>query len=90
MQADRLHRKQYLMSTSNIQKIEAIVQTGNAASAAEVVRAAVEAYDSATLEEDVVTPEVVEFLSGQLAAAIASVRETNVKVESLLKTLEGK
>ena len=82
-----LHRKQYLLSDSNLVKI-AQIQSTQGKSAAEVVRDAIEAYNPSASMEDDVSPKAVEFLAEQLHVAINDTKAANQRVETLLSHLE--
>ena len=85
--ANTLHRKQYLVSKANLEKI-ASIQAMQGKSATEIVREAIDAYDPAADKEEQITPEAVAFLSEQVQAAISQTEETNAKVEALIVRLE--
>ena len=81
-----LHRKQYLVSSANLDKIAAI-QASQGKSATQVVREAIEAYNPNSTDEDVLTPESVIFLQGEIKTAIAETQKANDRVEALLHKL---
>jgi Arc/MetJ-type ribon-helix-helix transcriptional regulator len=88
-QDNTLHRKQYLMGTQELSKIDEI-RSRTSKSAAEVVRDAVRAYDPSSSDTEEITPELVEFLSQELSTAIEATQAANAKVESVLGKLENK
>lgn len=88
-QDNSLHRKQYLMGTQELSKIDQI-RLGTGKSAAEVVRDAVRAYNPSDDDSGEITPELVEFLSKELTSAIGATHAANNKVNELLVKLEDK
>lgn len=82
----RLVRKQYLVSESNIEKLELLANT-RGASAAEIVRQAIDAYDPHGAET-MDAPELMDLVSEKLKGAIKSTRDANRRVSKTLKVLE--
>lgn len=82
-----LIRKQYLVSQSNVKKLERFASK-QGTSAAQIVRQAIDAYDphgAETLD----APELMALVSSRLKEAIKSTQKANKKVAMTLKALEG-
>ena len=76
-----LVRKQFLISESNIEKLDRIATQDNI-SAANVVRLAIEAYNPS---ENIDQPELMELVSSRLKEAISSTQRANQKISRILK-----
>jgi len=76
-----LVRKQFLISESNIEKLDRIATQDNI-SAANVVRLAIEAYNPS---ENIDQPELMELVSSRLKEAISSTQSANQKISKILK-----
>lgn len=81
-----LVRKQFLISESNIVKLNELATEKNT-SAADVVRLAIDAYNPS---EDIEMPELMELVGMRLKEAIKSTKKANAKIVKTLKTLENK
>jgi predicted DNA-binding protein len=87
MASQNMVRKQYLMSSENISKVDRLAKkTG--ASSAQIVRLAVEAYDPDSDIGDPEETELMELVSSRLKEAISDTKKTRLKLESTLKKLE--
>ena len=87
MQAqENLVRKQFLVSRSQITKLERIA-TNKGTSAAEIVRLAIDAFEPDMLEA-MNSDDLMELVSSQLKEAIQSTREANDSVAHTLKLLD--
>jgi Arc/MetJ-type ribon-helix-helix transcriptional regulator len=86
-QSTNLIRKQYLMSTQELAKIDTI-RISEKKSAAEVVRDAVRAYSPSDDDSEEITPELIAFLSSELKAAIDTTNSADAKVNALINKLE--
>ncbi len=82
----QLVRKQFLVSESNIEKLEQLSST-RGTSAAEIVRQAIDAYDPYAVET-MEAPDLMELVANKLKEAIKSTRKANRKVSKTLKLLE--
>ncbi len=80
-----LIRKQYLVSKSNLSKVEKIAKE-KGTSATEVIRQAIDAYDPAGAANNE-APELMELVAARLKDAIASTRKANKVVTKALKSL---
>ncbi|PCI67844.1 MAG: hypothetical protein COB38_09255 [Gammaproteobacteria bacterium] len=76
-----LVRKQFLISESNIEKLNRIATQDNI-SAANVVRLAIEAYNPS---ENIDQPELMELVSSRLKEAISSTQKANQKISKILE-----
>jgi len=81
-----LVRKQFLISESNIVKLNELATKKNT-SAADVVRLAIDAYDPS---EDIEMPELMELVEARLKEAIESTKKANDKISKTLEILENK
>jgi hypothetical protein len=86
-QTEKLVRKQFLISPSQIKKLDRIARD-EGTSVAEIVRVAIDNYDPdiapfAELE----APELMDLVSTRLKEAIASTQKANRKIDSTLKKL---
>lgn len=83
MSKQNLVRKQYLMSTDNISRIEQLAQKSGTSSA-QIVRLAVDAYDpdnQISLQEE---KELMELVSTRLKETISETRDTRKKLDETL------
>jgi len=86
MQAqDNLIRKQYLVTEDNVKKINMLAKD-RGASAAEIVRQAIDAYDPHGAV-DMEAPELMDLVHQKLKEAITATKKANKKVASALKSL---
>ncbi len=81
-----LVRKQFLISESNIVKLNELATEKNT-SAADVVRRAIDAYDPSA---DIEMPELMELVGMRLKEAIKSTEKANAKILKTLEILENK
>lgn len=80
-----LMRKQYLVSEENIKKIQNLANS-KGASAAKIVRLAIDAYDPAGIDTTD-SAEIMELVSTRLKEAISATRKANRRLSSALKDL---
>ena len=83
MSKQNLVRKQYLMSTENISKVDQLAQQSGTSSA-QIVRLAIDAYDpdnQMSLSEE---NELMELVSARLKEAISDTRSTRRKLNATL------
>lgn len=83
MSKQNLIRKQYLMSTENISKVDQLAQQSGASSA-QIVRLAIDAYDpdnQMSLNEE---SELMELVSTRLKEVINDTRNTRKKLDATL------
>ena len=85
-QSQQLVRKQFLVSTDNVAKLEQLASE-RGTSAADIVRLAIDAFDPNGLDS-MAPEELIELVSSQLKDAIVSTKKANRKVSQTLKTLE--
>jgi hypothetical protein len=84
---EKLVRKQFLISPSQIKKLDRIAQD-EGTSVAEIVRTAIDHYDPDTsLFSDLDAPELMKSVSMRLKEAIASTRKANRTIDQTLKQL---
>jgi len=86
MNKQNLVRKQYLMSSENISKVDQLAQQ-QGTSSAQIVRLAIDAYDpdnQITLEEE---KELMSLVSARLKEAIADTRATRERLDKTLNEL---
>lgn len=83
-----LLRKQFLISSSQIEKLSAL-SLAKGKSEAEIVRLAIDAYEPENIALDSV-PELMELLDKRLKNAISSTRHANSVISKTLKKLEKK
>lgn len=83
-QTTNLIRKQFLISNSQIEKLDRIAKD-KGFSSAEVVRKAIEAYDPDV--EDMETPELLELVSERVKEAIDDTVKTRKRLNATLKNL---
>ena len=86
-QPEKLVRKQFLISPSQIKKLNRLAKN-EGTSVAQIVRTAIDTYDPdiATLN-DLDAPELMELVSARLKDAIASTRKANRVIDKTLKDL---
>ena len=86
-QTEKLVRKQFLISPSQIKKLDRIARN-EGTSVAEIVRVAIDNYnpDNAPFA-DLNAPELMDLVSTRLKEAIASTQKANRKIDSTLKKL---
>jgi hypothetical protein len=82
---ENLIRKQFLVSRSQVSKIEKLA-TAKGTSAAEIVRLAIDAFEPDAAQA-VNTDDLMDLVSAQLKEAIASTRKANKKVAETLKSI---
>ena len=87
IQTEKLVRKQFLISPSQIKKLDRIARN-EGTSVAEIVRVAIDSYnpDNAPFA-DLNAPELMDLVSTRLKEAIASTQKANRKIDSTLKKL---
>ena len=87
LQTEKLVRKQFLISPSQIKKLDRIARS-EGTSVAEIVRVAIDNYnpDNAPFA-DLKAPELMDLVSTRLKEAIASTQKANRKIDSALKKL---
>ena len=86
MSKQNLIRKQYLISTENISKLDELAQQ-QGTSSAQIVRLAIDAYDpdnQITLEEE---KELMNLVSSRLKEAIEDTRTTRERLDKTLDQL---
>ena len=86
-QSEKLVRKQFLISSSQLKKLDLIARD-EGTSVAEIVRAAIDTYNpnmAAFTDSD--TSELVNLVSIQLKEAIASTQKANRNIDRALKSL---
>ena len=86
-QTEKLVRKQFLISPSQIRKLDRIARD-EGTSVAEIVRVAIDTYDP-NIEPfaDLDAPELMDLVSARLKEAIASTQKANRKFDRVLKGL---
>jgi len=82
-----LVRKQYLISESNIRKIE-MLASAKGASAAEIVRRAIDAYDPHGAA-DMEAPALMQVVHERLKDAISATRKAKRQLTRTLDTLDA-
>ena len=86
-QAEKLVRKQFLISPSQIKKLDRLARD-EGTSVAEIVRTAIDSYNPDTAAfADFDAQELMELVSTRLREAIASTKETNRAIDKTLKQL---
>ena len=87
LQREKLVRKQFLISPSQIKKLDRIARN-EGTSVAEIVRVAIDAYDPGTAPfTELGAPELMDLVSTRLKEAIASTKKANRKIDNALKKL---
>ncbi len=84
---EKLVRKQYLVSPVQIKKLDMLAKKENA-SAAQLVRAAIDAYNP-DMPDDMQESDLLNFALTRVKEAIADTRETRKRLEQTLRTLTG-
>jgi hypothetical protein len=86
-QSEKLVRKQFLISPSQVKKLDRLARD-EGTSVAEIVRAAIDNYnpDNAPFA-DLSAPELMDLVSIRLKAAIVSTQKANRNIDRALKTL---
>ena len=85
-QSEKLVRKQYFIAPSHVEKLQRIA-SDRGTSAAEVVRLAIDAYESNGVSE-LDAPDLMELVSSRLREAIRATRHTNRVVVKALEALD--
>ena len=85
--AEKLVRKQYLISPTQIKKIELLAKKHNT-SAAEMVRNAITAYNP-DVPTDMEDSELLELVSTRVKEAILDTRNTKKRLDETLKKLSA-
>lgn len=86
-QTEKLVRKQFLISPSQIKKLDRIARD-EGTSVAEIVRAAIDAYGPNIAPfTDLDAPQLMDLVSTQLKEAIASTQKANRNIDRTLKNL---
>ena len=86
-QAEKLVRKQFLISPSQVKKLNRLARD-EGTSVAEMVRVAIDSYNPDTAAvADLDAPELMELVSKGLKEAIASTKKANRAIDKGLKTL---
>ena len=83
--ADKLIRKQYLISPLQIKKLEQLAKK-NKKSAGEMVRSAIDAYNP-DIPMDMKESELIELVSIKVKDAIADTQETRKRLHATLQKL---
>ena len=87
LQTEKLVRKQFLISPSQIKKLDRIARD-EGTSVAEIVRTAIDTYDPNMAPfVDLDAPELMELVSTRLKEAIASTQKANRTIDKTLKKL---
>jgi uncharacterized protein (DUF1501 family) len=86
--SQQLVRKQFLVSSSHVTKLERLAQE-KGTSATEIVRLAIDAFDPEE-PDAMASDELMDLVSSQIKAAIKATKKANGKVAKTLKTLEAK
>ncbi len=85
--AEKLVRKQFLISPSQVEKLNRLARN-EGTSVAEMVRAAIDTYNPDTAAiVDLDAPELMELVSERLKEAITSTQKANRAVSNTLKKL---
>lgn len=85
---DNLVRKQYLISSSQVKKIELLAKKQNK-SAAEMVRNAIDAFNP-DVTMDMKESELLDLVSARVKEAIANTRDTRNRLQTTLEKLEAR
>ena len=86
MSKQNLVRKQYLMSTENISKVDLLAQKSGSSSA-QIVRLAIDAYDPDNQMSFNEEKELMELVSTRLKEAISDTRSTRKKLDVTLSKM---
>ncbi|MBU0682636.1 MAG: ribbon-helix-helix protein, CopG family [Proteobacteria bacterium] len=84
VQSSNLVRKQYLISTNQIEKLDRLAKE-KGSSAAEIVRQAIDAYEPDFGGMD--APELMELVAVRVKEAIEDTRNTRARLSQTLKQL---
>lgn len=84
--ASHLVRKQFLVSTENVDKLQRIAKQ-RGGSVTEVVRKAIDAFEPEEAEA-LEAPELMALLAGQLREALQATEAANRKVDAALEALD--
>ena len=86
-QAEKLVRKQFLISPSQIKKLNRLARD-EGTSVAEMVRVAIDSYNPDTVAiADLDAPELMELVSKRLKEAITSTQKANRTIDKTLKKM---
>ena len=86
-QTEKLVRKQFLISPSQIKKLDRIARD-EGTSVAEIVRVAIDTYDpNSAAFADIDSPELIELVSTRLKEAITSTQKANRNIDRALNKL---
>ena len=86
-QAMKLVRKQFLISPSQVKKLNRLARD-EGTSVAEMVRVAIDSYNPDTAAiSDLDAPELIELVSKSLKEAISSTKKANRTIDKALKKL---
>ena len=89
-QTEKLVRKQFLISPSQIKKLDRLARS-KGTSVAEIVRTAIDKYDpDSALFSEIETSELLDLVSTQLKEAIDSTRKANRTIDKTLKILTNR
>ena len=83
-QSSNLVRKQYLISSNQIEKLDRLAKE-KGSSAAEIVRQAIDAYEPGL--EDMGAPELLELVSSRVKEAIEDTQKTRKRLSKTLEKL---
>ena len=87
IQTEKLVRKQFLISPSQVKKLNRIARS-EGTSVAEIVRTAIDTYNpNHSILADLAAPELMELVSARLKEAIASTQKANRTIDKALKKL---
>ncbi len=89
LESTNLVRKQVMLSTENIAKLERIAKAGHL-SIANVVRSAVDSYSPDAVEDSGDDSELMALVSARLKEAIEDTASTRKRLNKTLTTLEAK
>ena len=82
---NNLVRKQFFLSQENVEKLDQMVNSNVAESAAEAVRIAIDVFDSKSIEEET---KLMELVAVRLDEAIENTRKTREELNKTLKKLK--
>lgn len=86
--AENYVRKQYLISPSQVKKIELLAKKSNK-SAAEMVRNAIDAFDP-DASMDMKESELLDLVAARVKEAIVNTQETRSRLKKTLETLAAR
>ena len=89
-QAQNLVRKQFFISTENVEKLERLTRKIKGSSAAKIVRDAIDAYDPAGSPEEIEKEELIAVAHAKVKEAIKKTEMTIKVVDNCLKNLSGR